>query len=164
MRAEALSLCLVCLLVNLAPAITIIMFIAMYYPSLFSETTNSAVFESANSTYQIVQKKLLWFDNQAHCHAIGGHLVAFETQEEFTAIWAHIPAGGYHLGLNDLKEEGKYVWEHSGQEVGTYRPWARYEPSNWDNQDCGAFGNTGWSDVPCSPPFLYQVICEFAKQ
>ena len=136
----------------------------MYYPSLFSETTNSVVFESANSTYQIVQKKLLWFDNQAHCHAIGGHLVAFETQEEFTAIWAHIPAGGYHLGLNDLKEEGKRTWEHSGQEVGAYQAWAPNEPSNYPNEDCGSMTPYGWYDVPCPSHHVYYFICEFAKE
>ena len=134
------------------------------YHSLFSETTKSLVFESVSSTYQIIKKKLEWFDAQAHCHAIGGHLLALETEEEFTSISSHIPDGSYQFGLNDLKEEGKYVWEHSGQELGTYRPWGPFEPSNLDSQDCGSLATNGWYDVLCTSQFSYHFICEFDKQ
>ena len=116
-----------------------------------------------NSTYQIVKKKLEWFDAQAHCHAIRGHLVAYETEEEFSSISNHIPDGAYQFGLNDLKVERKYVWEHSGQELGTYQAWAPNEPSNLGHQDCGTFNTRGWYDMRCNPRFSYYFICEFTK-
>ena len=108
----------------------------------------------------------MWFDAQAHCHAIGGHLAAFETEEEFSTISTHIPLASeaYHFGLNDLKEERKHGWEHSGQEVGTYQPWGPNEPTNLGNEDCGSFNTHGWYDVPCSSRYLYYFICEFAKE
>ena len=138
----------------------------MYYCFLFPETTELSVFESESSTYQIIKKKVVWFDAQAHCYAIGGHLAAFETEEEFSSISTHIPlaVGGYHFGLNDLKEEGKRTWEHSGQEVGAYQAWAPNEPSNYPNEDCGSMTPYGWYDVPCPSHHVYYFICEFAKE
>ena len=130
---------------------------------VFSETTDF-VFESVNSTYQIIKKELEWLDTQAHCHAIHGHLLALETEEEFSSISAYIPDDDHHFGLNDLKEERKYVWEHSGQELGTYQPWARWEPSNVWYEDCGTLTPRGWHDGKCIPHFSFHFICEFAKE
>ena len=130
---------------------------------MFLETTDDSVFESVTSSYQIIQKKVLWHDAQAHCYAIGGHLAAFETQEEYSSISAHIPQGRHHFGLNDLKVERKHVWEHSGQQLGTYRPWFRGEPNNSGNEDCGCIDNGKWLDIQC-PSNAYPFICEFAKQ
>ena len=120
--------------------------------------------ESEDSTYQIIKKKVEWLDAQAHCHAIGGHLAAFETEEEFSSISNYIPNERYHFGLNDLKEERKYVWEHSGQELGTYQPWARWEPSNVWYEDCGFLERGRWKDMKCIPHYSYHFICEFEKQ
>ena len=116
-----------------------------------------------NSTYQIIEKEIKWLDAQAHCHAIGGHLAAFETKEEFSSISNHIPTGRHIFGLNDLKVERKHVWEHSGQGLGTYRPWFRGEPNNSGNEDCGCIDNGKWLDIQC-PSYAYPFICEFAKQ
>ena len=130
--------------------------------STFSETTTDSVFESVSSTYQIIEKRIKWHDAQAHCHAIGGHLAAFETEEEYSSISAHIPRGRHIFGLNDLKEERKHVWEHSGQQLGTYRPWARGEPNNWGNEDCASLNRGIWQDMRCS--YTMPFICEFPKQ
>ena len=103
-------------------------------------------------------------DAQAHCHAIGGHLLALETKEEYDSISAHIPNERHHFGLSDLKEEGKYVWEHSGQELGTYQPWDLGEPSDAWSEDCGYLKQGRWNDMRCKPGYLYHFICEFEKQ
>ena len=135
----------------------------MYYCFLFPETTELSVFESESSTYQIIKKKVVWFDAQAHCYAIGGHLAAFETKEEFNSVSARIPRGRHHIGLNDIKAERKHGWEHSGEAVGTYRPWGPGEPNNFKNEDCGFIDRGRWYDGRCSVYFL-PFICEFAKQ
>ena len=103
-------------------------------------------------------------DAQAHCRAIGGHLLALETEEEFSSISAYVPNEHHHLGFNDLKEERKYVWEHSGQELGTYQPWARWEPSNRWYEDCSTIVHGKWYDDRCFPHHSYHFICEFAKE
>ena len=120
--------------------------------------------ESEDSTYQIIKKKVEWLDAQAHCHAIGGHLAAFETEEEFSSISNYIPNGRHHFGLNDRKEEMKYVWEHSGQELGTYQPWDEGEPSDRWSEDCCYLDQGRWHDIRCKQDFSYHFICEFAKQ
>ena len=104
-------------------------------------------------------------DAQAHCHAIGGHLLALETKEEYDSISANIPNERYHFGLNDLKDEGKYVWEHSGHEVGTYQPWDQGEPTDAWYEDCCFLrqSDESWHDVSCSQRYLFYFICEFAK-
>ena len=135
----------------------------MYFDFVFSETTKKTVFESVNSTYLIITKRIIWYDAQAHCHAIHGHLAAFETKEEFSSISAHMPKGRHMFGLNDLKAERKHAWEHSGQRLGTYRPWARKEPNNWRNEDCGSIDRGRWHDMKCSG-YSLPFIWEFPKQ
>ena len=135
----------------------------MYFYFVFSETTKKTVFESMNSTYRIIKKSIIWVDAQAHCHAIGGHLAAFETKEEFSSISAHIPRGRHIFGLNDMKVERKHVWEHSGEALGSYRPWAGREPNNWGNEDCCSVSNGRWHDMRCSG-YTLPFICEFPKQ
>ena len=131
--------------------------------STISETTDP-VFESENSTYQLIKTKIDWFDAGAHCPAIGGHIAAFETEEEFSSISAHIPDERYHFGLNDVKEEGKYVWAHSGQELGTYQPWAPSEPHDVWYEDCAFLEAGRWKEMQCDPYYSYHFICEFPKQ
>ena len=114
-----------------------------------------------NSTYQIIKTKIQWLDAQAHCHAIDGHLLALETKEEYDSISVHISNGFYIFGLNDIKVERKYVWEHSGQELGTYRPWSTREPSNAGYEDCGLFNYGRWVDMRCRYSFPF--MCEFPK-
>ena len=129
---------------------------------LFSETTDS-VFASVSSSYQIIKPRVNWPYAQAHCYAIHGHLAAFETEDEFTSISAHIPGEGHHIGINDIKDEMKYVWEHSGQELGTYQPWASNEPSNVTWENCGMVDKGKFYDMSCQL-FFMPFICEFAKQ
>ena len=117
-----------------------------------------------NSTYQLITRGMPWYDAQAYCHAIGGHLAAFETEEEFSSVSSYIPPGdAHHFGLNDLKEESKYVWEHNGQEVGPYTSWADGEPHDRWYEDCGALYNGKWYDNTCKEWRTYAFICEFAK-
>ena len=131
----------------------------MYF--IFSEITESAI-ESTNSTYQIIERRIYWLAAQAHCRAIDGHLLALETKEEYDSISAIISNGAYSFGLNDIKVERKYVWEHSGQELGTYQPWSTNEPTNTGYEDCGLFYYGRWVDVRCS--YSVYFICEFPKE
>lgn len=61
------------------------------------------------------------------------------------------------IGANDRKEEGKWIWEHSGNEV-AYNNWRVGEPNDFGGQDCGLiwFLKDGfapmstWDDEVCS--------------
>ena len=106
---------------------------------------------------------MLWYYAQAHCHAIGGHLVAFETPEEYFNISAQIPNGiNYYIGLNDMKTEGKYVWEHSGEELGYDQFWRSGEPQGYNHEDCVIMRSGTWTDVKCDKQYHSSYFfCEF---
>ena len=135
----------------------------IYFHSVFSEISKDSVFESVNSTYQIIKARIMWHYAQAHCHSIDSHLAAFETAEEFSSISAYLPDERLHFGLNDLKQNKKFVWEHSGQAVGAYRNWAPQKPSHRSGENCGFFDREGWYDARCSN-YNQNFICEFPKQ
>ena len=129
---------------------------------LFPEITTDAVFESENSTYQVIKAKTRWDHAGAYCHTIGGHLAAFETAEEFSSISSYVTDAAHHFGLNVLEQNRKFIWEHTGQEVGTYRPWGLNEPTLGSHELCGFFRRGKWYDAKCTYKFSF--ICEFAKQ
>ncbi len=58
---------------------------------------------------------------------------------------------GAWLGATDIKTEGTFIWENSGN-VLTYTNWAPGEPYN--NGDCITMwcdhANGVWNDCPCS--------------
>jgi hypothetical protein len=70
------------------------------------------------------------------------------------------------LGGSDLKVEGTFVWEHSGNPV-TYTHWGGNAPdNNGDNEDCihmrCSLANGEWNDGICTwtayPP--QSAMCE----
>ncbi|XP_077976842.1 C-type mannose receptor 2-like [Glandiceps talaboti] len=63
------------------------------------------------------------------------------------------------IGLNDLKEEGKWKWE-DGSQV-TYSNWIPTEPNSLGNEDCAQIRkehDDKWNDIDCSNKYGY--ICE----
>ena len=133
----------------------------IHFHFVFSETTN-AVFESVNSTYQIINSKTQWDHARAYCHSIDGHLAAFESAEEYSSISAHMPDETLHFGLTVLKQNHEFAWEHTGQAIGAYRNWAPDKPTRRSHELCGFFNRRGWYDVKCT--YKFRFLCEFPKQ
>ncbi len=79
-------------------------------------------------------KEMTWQNAEATAVSLGGHLVTINDAAEHEYLWALW--GRDHLlwiGLNDVKEEGSYVWV-SGQPV-TFLNFAADEPNNLGNSE-----------------------------
>lgn len=67
----------------------------------------------------------------------------------------------YWIGINDLQEEGTWVWVNSNTEA-TFTNWTRGQPDNAvNNENCGIIQkgyNYLWNDGQCYAALNY--ICE----
>ena len=70
------------------------------------------------------------------------------TENHFLMRFMRTYADVFLLGLNDRKEEGRWVWDSDGTPV-TLNWWRGAEPNNFGNEDCGVFIWWGWFDMHC---------------
>ena len=88
---------------------------------------------------------------EAQAVAWGGHLVTINDQDEQNWLYETFGEFDYLIGINDLDEEGDFVWV-SGQPV-TYTNWCSGEPNDVnEGEDVVAmiknFDALCWNDVP----------------
>ena len=95
------------------------------------------------------------------CKAMGAHLVEYENQQEIYDVSStlSLTTEKYWIGLNDITQEGTFVWEHSGQILSYSEAWESGEPYDSNNEDCVLQHNGYWYDVKCDLRNYY--ICEF---
>ena len=59
----------------------------------------------------------------------------------------------YWIGLTDMAEKGKWVWQHSNQTLGLWNNWGNGEPNNGDSERCAEIWNSAgkwaWHNVFC---------------
>ena len=66
----------------------------------------------------------------------------------------------YWIGLNDVKTEGDFRWEHDEVSPG-FLPWGTGEPNGDTRENCVIVNiYFKWNDIPCSTEHLKR-ICEF---
>lgn len=104
-----------------------------------------------------------WVEASAICRDRGLHLVTIDDEREnaeVSDIAATLLPTRWWMGLNDLFQEGVWVWD------GTLLPprytnWADGQPDNSGAEDCGEllFSGVQWNDSDCgvSQPF----VCEY---
>jgi hypothetical protein len=65
----------------------------------------------------------------------------------------------YLIGLNDIQEEGNWVWIGSKTQA-SYINWRPTEPNNGVDENCVVIDGTvgQWNDTPCH--LAYNYICE----
>ena len=92
---------------------------------------------------------------------MGAHLVEYENQQEIYDVSStlSLTTEKYWIGLNDITQEGTFVWEHSGQILSYSEAWESGEPDDSNNEDCVLQHNGYWYDVKCDLRNYY--ICEF---
>ncbi len=84
---------------------------------------------------------------------LGADLAWFDSLEENQAASAALqvlaPSAVVWIGLNDLAEEGWYLWANGS--APKYTNWATGQPNNWDDsEDCGRMLPDGtWNDTNC---------------
>ncbi|XP_060551516.1 perlucin-like protein [Ruditapes philippinarum] len=96
------------------------------------------------------------------CQVLGGALLEIETAAENAYIAGYIKDkySYYYIGLNDIQEEGVWVWVESSSSA-SYLNWRPNEPNSVGNdENCVVIDkNSGqWLDVACHNFFHY--ICE----
>ncbi|XP_006825858.1 C-type lectin mosGCTL-1-like [Saccoglossus kowalevskii] len=119
--------------------------------------------------YQIFTDEVFWAEAESYCHDyLGGNLARIHNDETNTLILSYIEssgagdaiATGFWIGLNDIRNEGVYVWSNGGETCYglDYIPWGNGEPNNntkkdSNGQDCVQLRksmNWSWDDDYCS--------------
>ncbi|XP_060551487.1 perlucin-like protein [Ruditapes philippinarum] len=95
------------------------------------------------------------------CQELGGALVEIETatENDYLAAYIRDKQTYYLIGLNDIQEEGNWVWIGSKTQA-SYINWRPTEPNNGVDENCVVIDGTvgQWNDTPCHLAFNY--ICE----
>ena len=95
-----------------------------------------------------------WIDARADCISRGYDLVTISSYKENALVFGTaLLAYGWNaycwIGINDIDNEGTFVWaDGSGSK---YRQWVSGQPHDSSgNEDCGIFSaNPNWRDSPC---------------
>ena len=115
--------------------------------------------------YAFCVKPRSWQQARQACLETGMDLASVSSENE--DIWMSGEAQGlaaetgWWFGLNDIAEEGVFVWA-DGEPV-SFTDWAANEPNDWDNnEDCGSVVNhlflPQWNDTVCGNEVPF--ICE----
>ncbi len=107
------------------------------------------------AAFSYVPGNLPWQEARLQCQldGPGADLAWFDTADEYLLVHAaRIAAIGNKstwLGLNDLDEEGTFVWADGAAPA--FENWNANEPNDYGTgEDCGhALGNGLWNDMPC---------------
>ena len=109
--------------------------------------------------YRLTSRSASWFGAQAEAHAAGGYLVSIGSAVENAFLLSTFGSqvGDFWIGLNDIANEGTYLWD-SGEALG-YTNWHPGEPNNSNNEDAVHFccGDGSWNDNNVNASF-YGVI------
>nr|XP_022341256.1 brevican core protein-like [Crassostrea virginica] len=124
--------------------------------------------------FQIVN----WNRAEHDCNRKGGHVVEINSrgEQEFilsTLSFLRFAGDGVWIGLNDVKQEGRYLWT-TGDTL-SYSNWGPGQPSNsygkrrfilgHVEEDCVVmlYRDWGhWNDVTCEAHFNNPYICEYS--
>ena len=100
---------------------------------------------SGNNCFGVSKVSLSFNDAVTECSARGGQLATIASQEDDTIVESLMAPSseyeeqGYWIGLNDLKEEGTFVWQDESSL--TYENWADGQPDGGNSNGNGNNGN-----------------------
>jgi hypothetical protein len=98
--------------------------------------------------YRFTSRSADWLTSSAEAHAAGGYLTSIGSAVENAFLFSTFGSqvGDFWIGLNDIANEGTYLWD-SGETV-TYTNWHPFEPNNSNNEDAVHFccGDGTWND------------------
>lgn len=122
---------------------------------------------SGASSYAYCQFERTWMDARIECKKRGGDLVVIEDKAENEALAQRAvalqgQASQWYFGLNDLQQEGAFVWL-DGDPVGmTF--WLPGEPNGDAEENCGVLlvGSKSWNDGACDIAAFF--ICELPNE
>lgn len=110
-----------------------------------------------NRCLKLYTNKETWYSAKSECEKFGGSLVTIDSYEKQRFIKGMSASQELWIGLNDLAQEGNYVWINHAKPI--YLNWKRGEPNNKGNEDCVLMRKDGyWNDEGCS--VRNKFICE----
>lgn len=112
-------------------------------------------FWTRTSYYYIYSYPQTFGAAKAKCRRLGAHLVRINDYKELLAVQKMLYRRGMktaYIGLNDIKQEGTFVWTNGDKPCTTF--WKKKEPNNHNNnEDCVEMHRTGgskaWNDIAC---------------
>ena len=121
----------------------------------------------SDGCYFFVKESMNWASAKQTCENLDGHLVKIDTEEENMELYkeaVRLQMTSYALvpwfGLNDISEEGNWVWTDS--EKPQFTNWFPGQPTDTPpGEDCAGWHPRDaemWHDFPCSE--LKGAICE----
>ena len=114
-------------------------------------------------SFAVVQK---WQEGNSYCEKVGAKMASIHSAAENDFIFNQIMsrygrARNVYLGLNDIKNEGKFEWT-DGTEV-DYLNWNRGEPNGLPGENCAEMltqhNAKVWNDISCSHTHK-NIICK----
>ncbi|XP_050697639.1 C-type mannose receptor 2-like [Eriocheir sinensis] len=102
--------------------------------------------------YFNVERKGTWDESRSYCADFKSDLVKITSAEEEHFIRERMD-GSVWIGLNDIKEEGRFEWTDGSRP--TYTGWSPNEPNDSGGaEDCTTLRKSeGWNDIICSSKF-----------
>lgn len=120
------------------------------------DTGNWTLYEG--QCYSCTGDELSWYSARSSCSQVGAILVVISNSGIQAFLEALCTSGNYWIGLNDLLNEGTFVWDGTSTPV-SYTNWSPGEPNDaGDNEDCAALRWNTWNDYICGGIFFY--ICQ----
>lgn len=121
--------------------------------------------EYQNHLYCLFEDTLNWFEAEAYCQMLGGHLAAVDDSEENAFIHAFIQSGeknDYWIGLYDAEKNHTYQWT-TGQELTLTDKWGDNQPDCYEDTEfyCEMYKDSGcWNDRIAYSDGAVGFICE----
>ncbi|KAH8352237.1 hypothetical protein KR084_002906 [Drosophila pseudotakahashii] len=102
-----------------------------------------------------------WRTAEQMCVEMGGHLAAFQNDQEYNAIAGQLNKANYWTGINDLAKQGEFISLASGKRA-PYLRWRKNEPKyNNDSQHCAyIYGHENIMIVLSCTTDLMHFICQ----
>ncbi|XP_063787576.1 hepatic lectin-like isoform X2 [Pseudophryne corroboree] len=112
------------------------------------------------SCYYFSYIKSNWMKARAMCIGRDSDLTVITSEAEQNFVSAKTKNIPFWIGLNDIKEEGKWEWLDGTNYTSSYKAWKKGEPNDQGKEDCVYLWTNGeWNDMTCSHD-KYFAICE----
>lgn len=104
--------------------------------------------------YYIFENTLTWYNAEAYCESLGGHLVTITStgEQEFLQNYINEKFGTqnvrFWMGATDENSEGDWRWV-TGEPFSSYTNWEPTKPDDYRVQDYMVFQNSNykWDDI-----------------
>ena len=116
--------------------------------------------------FDLCFQKKNYEDARQDCVTRGGHLASIRNQSEqqqLVSASLGLWWSSWWIGLDDIEEEGTFVWQDGTPT--DYTAWADNEPNDSNGEDCGHIAEWAgglWNDIPCTNEMPY--LCRYEQE